>query len=255
MIILYNIIILSIIIKLTFYYTNTNDLQVTTHNQRKQMYQIMKDIHGILSTTNIPYTLCGGSLLGLVRHKGLIPWDDDVDIAIDIKYKEKFEGIKQILNKCGYTISSFIGGYKIYPLNGYNVTRYGIINRSINWPFIDVFFYQKHDNIRTEFADSRARAIWPPEKESFKYSELYPLKLYPFGDFKVYGPANPKAYLNRKFGFDWNIYGISPSYNHIQSHHMYNFKFKLNKKLKEPIIISTNNEITNKCHNIFGKFE
>jgi phosphorylcholine metabolism protein LicD len=39
----------------------------------------MKDVHEVLVISNIEYWVIAGTLLGAVRHKGLIPWDDDLD--------------------------------------------------------------------------------------------------------------------------------------------------------------------------------
>ena len=43
---------------------------------------VMDYIHNLCERENINYSLAYGTLLGAVRHKGYIPWDDDIDISL-----------------------------------------------------------------------------------------------------------------------------------------------------------------------------
>lgn len=88
--------------------------------------EIMKFIDKVSRENNIEYFIMGGTALGAVRHKGFIPWDDDLDIFMTIDNYYKFKKCLSTNRNDEYFLQewSVVDGYLEYAKLRKNNTTY-----------------------------------------------------------------------------------------------------------------------------------
>lgn len=127
--------------------------KIELNEQKKIMIELLEYFDRICRENNIKYSLIGGSLIGAIRHKGIIPWDDDIDVILS---KSEYLKLIQILENINDS------RYKLLTINncrGYNfpfpklvdkrtfVVEPRLLNQIKEYGiFIDIFSYSNTSN-------------------------------------------------------------------------------------------------------------
>eukprot|EP00794_Sanderia_malayensis_P003053 gene3053-3515_t len=155
----------------------------------------------------IKYWMMRGSLLGTVRHKGFIPWDNDQDIGILREDFEKFRIYSHELpsdiffqNRSSdkeYNKFKYVPGGKLRDNKGcYGFCAEGPCKHH-NGLQIDIFIFEVKDNAMIEEYSST--------KGLYKI-DIFPLKELEFEGFPVYVPKNYEKMLRLKYGANYMTY-------------------------------------------------
>ncbi len=150
------------------------------------LYEILRDVISVLEEEHLTYFMTYGTFLGAIRHKGIIPWDTDVDLGVFRKELDNIE--KAIRDKLS---------------SKYYISR---DKESI----LRVYFSQSN-SLHVDFE------VWDDKDDYIEFDEdvyveggirkmdgdiIFPLKKYPFYDLEVYAP-NKTEFLNEVYGDDY----------------------------------------------------
>jgi tRNA nucleotidyltransferase (CCA-adding enzyme) len=75
--------------------------EITKNEQREIQLELMAYIDKICREQGIDYSIGAGTLLGSVKYKGYIPWDDDIDMMLTRPNYEDGRRIRYIANLLG----------------------------------------------------------------------------------------------------------------------------------------------------------
>ena len=160
---------------------------ILTKKDREILLDLFKYFISVCEKHNITYFMQGGTLLGSWRHHGFIPWDDDIDIFVDINDTQR---LRRLFNKGTHEYYALLAyeRLKIYPENGTNPSGYPWL-----WPYVDVTFYLQNTthlwgNHIDEFPN-----------EVYRIGDVFPLHLRPFENLYVKSPHDGLAVLRQTF--------------------------------------------------------
>lgn len=166
-------------------------------------YHLLKQVDHIFKKNNLVYWGTCGTVLGAIRHQGMIPWDDDIDLAIFEKDVPILLGLKEFFDEAGLEMcyQSKWEIYKIFSKDGIPIIdEYG---QAYPWkfPFIDILPLKEIDGKFTytnkEWQHWFAHDFYYPE-------DIQTFQEIAFGPLLIPVALQPLDYINRMYGEDWN---------------------------------------------------
>lgn len=174
--------------------------------KRKKLWAMQIDLLSVFDEVckkcNLKYFVIAGSLLGAIRHKGYIPWDDDIDLAMERSDYDRLMEIAEDKFKHPYFLQSAYsdidyasGHVKLRNSNTVCATRYDFGFEYNKGVFIDIF---PLDNLPDD--ENEKAMLYEEVKKYRRILDVGMRKFYYIGEEMIFEEekASIKEYLNKK---------------------------------------------------------
>ena len=210
----------------------------------------------------VHYSLEGGSAIGAIRHQGLIPWDDDIDIAVLVEDEKLLLG--PVANDLGGVVDILLPAPSFFLIQvlydafrSFAEQNYGIIwtpdtsadykfffsndsgsvvipklrDLNVRYPFCDIFLYRysRRDELFVYTGGWRTLS-----NNGFKTLDLSGgTMLTTFGNFEMRISLDIIRHLDAYYG-NWRYVGVTQWYGHYRVGKRREVEFKMTPALYAP---------------------
>lgn len=170
------------------------------------LYQLMYDFDFYCQLFKVPYFATGGTLLGAIRHGGLMQWDDDLDVIVLKDQLEGLDNVFTIMEQLGYVVEDR-RTVKAWKWDGFKVKAIQASGKSYD---LDIFIRHKLPGDSYKSCSSNVCGSYLLKKK-----DIFPLRRVKFGGFFINVINSFQYQLDEKFGKEWS--SIVSKYNHSEN--------------------------------------
>ena len=197
---------------------------LTPEDHVNRLHELLGIVLKVFAQHDIFYMAMSGTLLGIVRNNDYIPWDDDVDLAVNFSDYDKLMKLNEDLQY--YGIEIVVPEYRWNTGQKWNILKVKFVGEKN--VFIDLFpFHYKGDDycmppgglVDPFWYNQAMNPSWY-DRNVFKKSEIQPIQMMKLRDLDVACPKNPYGFIKRSYGED-AVETCVVSHHHFSSNYIF----------------------------------
>lgn len=206
-----------------------NMTQLNSKIKGNRLREAMYIFHRLCEENQIYYIIAYGTLLGAVRHWGMIPWDDDIDVLVkSVDRKKIYLILNQMRDEYGFKIANYnkISKIIIDNENDYCLDLFFVMDVGGKIARTYTHDYEKiQDNYIEEWLPRTSENYWWWRDNDYNVDLIETRKNFIYDDLNLWGPTKADELLKYWYG---DNYLTSCKSHYLKNHTEYVVPKELN---------------------------